>query len=319
MTKLDINRLVVRVTTEQNFYTPLKVGLLIVTVVFFMFTLHGLLTMEWWGEWEIFPEGSSIRFWLFVTDISSVTGLMFRFVGSLIATIAIGFYFIKKGLSTPTTLKLLKIILVMEAIYWFSFISSGIWGFTPIVDALLGTPIGSLSFVISTGIPCLFEAIVLPIALVKIFTNLSPTKPLKGAIKWGLIAGTGYIFVWWLNNTGIWISTTMYKGTEYLTAYPQNMISFVSTVFGLLALGIFIAYFSKKSIGTEKLGMLKLKTVGVIIVLAGLYFLWNYVTGIIFGAELWSDWYAWFLGHNLDLWALSLPLLGLPLLFKKRS
>jgi len=64
---------------------------------------------------------------------------------------------------------------------------------------------------------------------------------------------------------------------------------------------------------------LKLKTVGVIIVLAGLYFLWNYVTGIIFGAELWSDWYAWFLGHNLDLWALSLPLLGLPLLFKKRS
>jgi len=314
-----MNLLVVTVTSEQNFYSPLKVGLLIVTVVFFMFTLHGILTMEWWGEWEIFPEGSSIRFWLFVTDISSVTGLMFRFVGSLIATIAIGFYFIKKGLSTPTTLKLLKIILVMEAIYWFSFISSGIWGFTPIVDALLGTPIGSLSFVISTGIPCLFEAIVLPIALVKIFTNLSPTKPLKGAIKWGLIAGTGYIFVWWLNNTGIWISTTMYKGTEYLTAYPQNMISFVSTVFGLLALGIFTAYFSKKSIRTEKLGMLKLKTVGLIIVLAGLYFLWNYVTGIIFGAELWSDWYAWFLGHNLDLWALSLPLLGLPLLFKKRS
>jgi len=309
------------VTQEQNFYSPLKIGLLIVTVIFFMFTLHGMLKLEWWGEWEFFPEGSSIRFWLFVTDMSSVTGLIFRLVGSLIASITVVCYFIKKGLSTPTTFKLLKIILVMEAIYWFSFISSGIWGFTPIVDALLGTPIGSLSFVISTGIPCLIEAIVLPIALVKIFTNLSPIKPLKGAIKWGLIAGTCYIFVWWLNNTGVWNSAITSRGIDYLTVYPQNMISFIFTVFGLLGLGIFTAYFSKKSIGTEKLEMLKLKTVGAIIVIAGFYFLWNYLNWFFFGTlEIWSGgWYAWFLGHNLDLWALSLPLLGLPLLFKKRS
>ena len=30
---------------------------------------------------------------------------------------------------------------------------------------------------------------------------------------------------------------------------------------------------------------------------------------------VWSTWYAWFLGHNLDLWFLSLPLVGLPLIF----
>ena len=32
----------------------------------------------------------------------------------------------------------------------------------------------------------------------------------------------------------------------------------------------------------------------------------------------WSGWYAWFLGHNMDLWALSLPLFGLPLLFHQK-
>jgi len=314
--------MVVRITTEQNFYSPLKVGLLIVTVVFFMFTLHGLLVLEWIGEWE--GIGATTSFWMFIADISGALGLIIRCIGSLIATITIVYYFIKKGLSTSTTLKLLKIILVMEAIYWFTFITSGIWGFTPVVDALLGgytLGIFAQSFVISTGIPCLFEAIVLPIVLFKIVTNLSPTKPKKGAIKWGLIAGTCYIFVWWLNNAVMWIYAIIFRGTEYLTVYPQNMISFVFTIFGLLALGIFTAYFSKKSIGTEKLEMLKLRTIGVIIVVAGFYFLWNYLNWFFFGKlEIWSGgWYTWFLGHNLDLWALSLPLLGLPLLFKRRS
>ena len=58
---------------------------------------------------------------------------------------------------------------------------------------------------------------------------------------------------------------------------------------------------------------LKLKTIGAILIVFGLFFLWNYLTWIFFGG--WSSWYAWFLGHNLDLWMLSLPLLGLPLLF----
>jgi hypothetical protein len=278
-----------------------------------------LLTLEWIGEWNF--VSSSTSFWILITDISSAIGLIIRFFGSLIAVVAIGYYFVKKGLSTQTTYKVLKIVLIVEALYWFTFITSGIWGVTPIVDALFGDPIGifSLSFVISTGIPCLFEAVALPIALFKVVGNLSPTKPKKGAIKWGLIAGTVYVFVWWLNNAGMWIYTIILKGTEYITVYPQNMISFVFTVFGLLALGIFTAYFSKKSIGTEALETLKLKTVGVIIVVVGFYFLWNYLTGIIFGPELWSYWYAWFLGHNLDLWALSLPLIGMPLLFEKLS
>jgi hypothetical protein len=33
----------------------------------------------------------------------------------------------------------------------------------------------------------------------------------------------------------------------------------------------------------------------------------------------WGAWYQWFLGHNLDLWVLSLPLVGVPLLFREKQ
>jgi uncharacterized membrane protein YqhA len=97
------------------------------------------------------------------------------------------------------------------------------------------------------------------------------------------------------------------------------MLNFVLTTFGLLALAIYTAYFTKKSSGAQTLQELKLKSVGAIITALGMFFLWNYLTWIFFGGNyLWSDWFAWFLGHNLDLWLLSLPLLGLPLLFTNK-
>ena len=311
--------MVFTITTKVNFYSPFKIGLLVVLIAFFMFTLYGVITVEWIGEWEGLEASTS--FWIFITDMSSLVGLISRFIGSLIAIVAYCYYFVRKGLSTDIADRVLKIVLIAEAIYWFTFITSGIWGFTPIYDAILDDPsnIGGISFILSTGIPCMFEAIFLPISLIKIVTHLGPDKPQTGIIKWGLIGGTGYIFVWWLNNMGLWINTIMIKGTNYLTNYPINMISFVSTIFGLLALGIVAIYFSKKSIGTEQVESLNLKIIGTIIIFAGLYFLWNYIAGIIYGTELWSVWYAWLLGHNLDLWALSLPLLGLPLLFKNET
>lgn len=311
--------------SEFEFYSPLKVGLLIVSIVFSLFTFHGLFTLEWIGEWESFQGSTS--FWILITDISSAIGLVFRFAASLIAVIAVIFYFFKKALSKPRVLKILRIALVFEAIYWFTFITSGLWGVQPLVPAVgdvgstLSTELSfTLSFVISTGIPCLVESIALPISLIKLAFKLNLNKPAKGAIKWGLIWGTAFIFVFWLNNAGLWIHTIILKGIDYLTFYPENLFSFIFTVFGLFALGFFTVYFTKKSNGTEALELLKLKTVGAIIVVLGFYFLWNFLIWVFFGRpELWSDWYAWFLGHNLDLWALSLPLIGIPLLFKKPS
>jgi thiamine transporter ThiT len=122
--------------------------------------------------------------------------------------------------------------------------------------------------------------------------------------------------VFWLLESTIWISVIQAKGWGYLTSYPQNLLSYVLSVFGLLALAIYAAGFSAKSRRAETLQELNLKIVGVIILAFGLYFLWNYLTWIYFGG--WSNWYAWFMGHNEDLWILSLPMLGLPLLFSDK-
>ena len=167
-------------------------------------------------------------------------------------------------------------------------------------------------------IPLLIESIVIPAVLFKLSHELEPNKPVKGAIKWGLIAGTVYILVFWLTSTAIWVSTVLRQGIQYLTSYPENLLSFTLTSFGLLALTIFTAYFAKKSIGTENVEKLDIRTIGGIVTALGLFYLWNYLTWIFFGRdETWSYWYLWFLG-NLNLWLLSLPMVGLPLLFKQK-
>ncbi len=301
---------------KEKFYSPLKIGLLAISIAYFLFTLHALFTLSWWGEWDVIGGGSA-SFWIFLTDVSAYFGLVFRFIASLIAVSAILLYFIKKGFSELTTLKLLKWILIMEALYWVSLFLSGLMGFLPVDLSGFGSTGLSLSLLVTTGIPCLVSSVSIPFALFKLSSKLKPNKPRKDSIKWGLIAGTLYVFVFWLNNTGMWIAMLLSKGTEYFGAYPENMLSFTLTLYGLPVLLAFTAYFLGKSIskGLEDFEKLNLRSMGALITALGLYFLWNYLTWIFFGG--WSDWYAWFLGHNLDLWMLSLPLVGLPLLFKR--
>jgi hypothetical protein len=305
--------------TEQKLYSPLKIGLLIVVISYFLFTLHALFTLQWIGEWNYLT--GSFSFTIFVEDVSATIGLVFRFAASIIALAAIIFYFAKKNLSKPAAYKVLRVILVFEAIYWLGLLTTGIMSVRGLVLMGLGNlPIISLlSSLTLSVIPSLVESIVLPIALFIFASKLNPNKPVKKTIKWGLITGTIYIIVFWLTNTSMWVATVMQKGTGYLTSYPENLLSFILTTIGLLALAIYTAYFAKKSSRAEALQELKLKNLGAIITALGMYFLWNYLTWIFFGGNyLWSVWYAWFLGHNMDLWMLSLPLLGLPLLFTNR-
>ena len=308
---------------EPKFYSPLKIGLLIVAVAYFLFTFHAMFTLSWIGEWE--SLSGSVSFWIFITDIAASFGLIFRFIASILAVTAIVVYLAKKGLSTPTTFKVVRWILVLEAIYWVPLIVSGVWGVLPVNLSSFGATTEfsfNLILFVTTGIPCLVSSIAIPFALLKLASKLKGDKPNADLIKWGLITGAIYVFVIWLNNTGMWITTLLSKGTEYLGAYPENLFSFVLTLYGLPVLVAFTAYFTGKTIssGEDSFEKLNLRPIGGIIVALGLYFLWNYLAWIFFGGNhLWSDWYAWFLGHNLDLWMLSLPLVGLPLLVNRQT
>jgi hypothetical protein len=254
---------------------------------------------------------------IFLEDTTGLVGIIFRFIAGIIAISSVVFYFSKGLPSTEKTYKIMKCILVFEAIYWLSFLTVTVFNVDLVLSGLARmSTISLLSEVAWTTFPILVESIVLPIALLILASKLSPNNPINKAIKWGLITSVIYIVVFWLTNTGMWMITLRTKGTQYLTSYPENLLSFILTLFGLLALAIYAGYFARKSSRIQTLQELNLKSVGGIITALGMYFLWNYLTWIFFGGNyLWSSWYAWFLGHNLDLWMLSLPLLGLPLLF----
>jgi hypothetical protein len=299
----------------EKFYSPLKIGLLIVVVAYFLFTLHATFTLEWIGEWDRIG-GGAFRFTIYAEDVTAFICLVFRFAASIIALAAILYYFAKKSISKKATYRILRVVIVFEAIYWLGLAATTFFTVEGFARTLITQPISAVLYSLAISvIPSVVEAIILPIALLILAFKLSPNKPLNGAIKWATISGIFYVLSFWLVYSSIWIGVVQQKGIEYVTARPENVLSFALTVGGLVALAIYMVYFAKKSSRTQTLGELKLGSLGVIILAIGTYFLWNYLSWAILAGDQWNDWYAMFLGHNLDLWMLSLPLIGLPLLF----
>jgi hypothetical protein len=258
-------------------------------------------------------------FFILITDVPGCIGMGFRAAAGFIAVVATLLY-IRNDLSKPEALMAIRLVVLFEAGYWFlSFFMSGVWGLAGLADSSVAFG-GALLMTVENTLPCLVQSIGLVAVLVKLFLELSPNKPEKNAVKWGLIAGTLYVFVFWLNNTGNWIAALVDKGTDYILLYPANLFSFLFTTVGLLLLAVYAAYFTRKSMGTESFAKLNTHTVGVIITLVGLYFAVHYVMWIFLGSVGgWGSWYAWIMGHNLDLWAMSLPFVGLPLLFWRKA
>jgi hypothetical protein len=291
----------------------LRVGLFLVSLAWFSYMLYEFAN-------GVINRGPLTNFWILVTDVPGCIGIGFRAAAGFIALVTALFYLVRRDLSKPEAMMALRLVVLFEAGYWFfSFFMSGVWGFT-----VLSIPAdafgGPLIMTIENTIPSFVQSIGLAGVLVKLFLQLSPNKPAKNAIKWGLIAGTFYVFVFWLNNTGNWIAAIVEKGTDYVLLYPANLFSFLVTTVGLLLLAFYAVFFSRKSIGAKSLADINIHTVGVIVTLVGLYFAVHYVMWIFLGSVGgWGTWYAWMMGHNLDLWAMSLPLVGVPLLFHRKS
>jgi hypothetical protein len=294
--------------------SPLKIGLLVVVTSYFLFNVHSLFTLEWIGEWNRFGGGFMMS--IFVQDVTNFVGIIARFIGAIIAISAVLYYY-RKGLPSEGKLyKILRWVLIMEAIYWLSLVpQAGIYLYYAFTRHLSTTALfNNLAW---TTIPGVIESIVPPIALLILAVKVNAKKPFRGIAKWTLISGFTYVLTFWLTNTGAWMQVvTSLKGTLYLTNYPQHLFSFAVTAIGLLALTIYAGFVAWKNSGASKLQDLNIRAVAAIVSLLGMYFLWNYLSWVFFNGG-WSSWYAWFLGHNLDLWILSLPLMGVALLFYK--
>lgn len=283
---------------EAKSYWAIKTGLFIVVLFWFSYTIYQL------GK-SIF-NGIDIPF----TDVPATIGLSFRAAAGFIALITVLFYMVKRDLSPPEALTSMRWIMLLEAAYWFSLFPSAIWGFQasfPMYPQEL--------FIIGTGIPCLAESVIMPVALGALFLKLSAKKPATGAIKWGLIAGTAYIFVLWLNYTVQWWSDVILSGIGFISLYPVTIFGFALTAGGLLLLTLYAGIYAKRSFGTDALAGLNLKKAGAIVIALGLYFDVSLLSWLLFGSPSGgSIAYTFFVFHNMDLWLLLLPLVGLPLI-----
>jgi hypothetical protein len=284
--------------------STLRTGLFLTSLAWFTFTFYEFVNSllhnyhnETWN-------------WLLFQETGGCVGLGLRTAGGLIAVIAALFYLVKRDLSEPEALMALRIVIILEASYWLSFLFS----ISPFNDFT------NITTLIENNLPIIVQATILPIVLIILFFNLAPKRVATGGLKWGLISGTVYILVLWLNNAGNWIAAATVKGLDYLTLYPANMFSFLLTVVGLLLLTLSSAYFTKKTTAKNDPSQINLRTAGFIVTAVGLYFDIIYVMFLILGpVGGWGMWYAWFTGHNLDLWIMALPFTGLPLLLQKRA
>jgi len=282
-----------------------RIGIFLAALAYFSFTFYECTV----GILHNAHPGTA-TYWVWVTDTTGMLGMGFRAAAGLIALITSLFFLLKKDLSKLETLMSLRWIILLEALYWFvSLFPSGLWGLTR--PSFSGQ---SLTFLIDTTVPCLFESIAIPVVFSILFLKLSEKNLYSSAIKSGFVAGTIYIYVFWLNNMCNWVATVIGKGASYITLFPANLFSFIVTSAGLLALALFSTYQTMKTVRLADATKIDLKKAGTIIVSFGLYFdvifmLWIYL-GSVGG---WSTWYAWFLGHNADLWLMMAPLAGLPL------
>jgi len=279
----------------------IRAGLFIVVFSWFIFTVYEFTRSA--------VNIGKFNFVVFLLDTTGTIGLAFRMAAGLMALLTISFFAAGRGLTEPETLMSLRWIILGEAVYLLALFPSGI----------IGLIIPNIGIVIEWGIPCIIESTILPFTFFKLFMELKPQHERGGALKWGLTAGTVYILVFWLNNAGNWIYTVMEMGLAYLANYPLNILSFTLTVIGLFALALYTAKFSRELIKRGAVEEVDIQKVGVIATLLGLYFLAVYMMWILFGSVGgWSPWYQWFLGHNMDLWAVCLPIVGVPMTFYRR-
>ena len=295
---------------QDKLDSPLKLGLLIAALTWLLFTGYQFLK----GAFNIYRD----YFWVSLTDTSAALGLGFRTMAALIAVLTVMFFVLKRDLKKPELVMSIRWVLLGEIVCFLSLTPVVIWGLSAVLGFESNT-FGLGSFVEST-LPIMIESIGIPIVLAKLFLELNPDKPAKGAIRWALISGVYILFVLWINNTANWIGAITRSGIEYVTTYPDHLLSLGLTSIGLLALALYGVYLVKKSWDVNSLAELDLSKIGVLVTSVGLYFVVNYVMWLFLGTNAkWSTWYAWFLGHNMELWMMSLPLVGVPLLFKKKS
>jgi hypothetical protein len=266
-----------------------------------------------------------------VLEIAGTFGLVFR-IGACIAAI-LAFYNFLKGGESSKAVKFVGLAIAFEAFYFLCFAPSAFFGFQAGLGLSGGHSLqsgqgGGLWFIIETAVPTLVEAIIMPVSLIKLRSKLTPTlKSRNEIIKWACVTGVSYIIVFWLTYITQWIATIIQPesyasrypgyGIKYILDNPVNMVTFLMASVGLLLLIVFFLWSTLPTMRNPAAG-LNLRRVGVTLTLLGGYFITIITLFRIFGPVGGSSiWIEFFMYSNADLWCVTLPALGIPLILAK--
>jgi hypothetical protein len=248
-------------------------------------------------------------------------GLTIRTVGVALAIFAAYSYFRKGWVSSVRIM--VGAVVILEAIYLISIIPT----------AWVGPDVNDFVLIPEATIPSLFEAIFVPIPLLMLAIRLRWQGKSGTVAKWAALSGFTYILALFVRFTGQWIATFIQTekytsffggfpshGIAYVLDYPLNMLSFVLTVVGLPLLAIYLLATSLPAIRNTG-ARLNAHRIGFVLTLLGLYFI---VASFLLYALPWyvgekSIWSSFFIGHNVDLWMLALPIIGIPLMFSENG
>jgi hypothetical protein len=306
----------VKTSTSQLKISAVKVGLIIVLSAWFVYTFYWFFRgLSFGGPINIYNRTTTWTFSIGLSFVSEITGTIIpglRLAAGVAALAA--FVMFLRGKSVRS---LLRYAILFEALGFILFLPSGLrfikepWMFNLWVDA----------------IPYTVGAFIIPIPLLILRSKLASPDRNAQAIKWSFIAGLSYLVFFWLNYAGEWFSAfaqpQVYAssfpgyGLNFVLNYPINMFNFLLTSVGLLILLAYLARLTPQAVRNPT--NIDLRKVGATLTVLGAYFIVTILLFAIFGPVGGRSMpYNYMLEHSVDNWAVTLPLLGIPLMLYKQ-
>lgn len=307
---------------KANWQSITKMGLSIVLLSWLLYTVYWFFkSLNWW------PLKSAVDF---ILGAFGTAGLALRVVAVLFMMVA--FVYVWRGQGWLKATGALRYALPLEALYFMSFFPSAVFGFLEGFNLISGFHTltqGGLWFLFETAIPTLVQATIVPFSLLKLRSKLTANPSKQEVAKWACIAGIAYLIYWWITYFGQWMATFLQPasyastypgyGIGYMLNYPVNIFTFVLTAVGLPLLIVFFCWTSRRAInGSAK--EFSLRNVGITLTLLGAYFITIVALFHIFGYVGGSSiWIIFFMFNNPDLWCVTLPLVGIPLILANQK
>lgn len=304
-----------------------KLALLIAAAAFFIWSAYWIfvsvrVTVQMILERSFFIEQTAVSWWtvlFYATELVPSAGILFRFIASLLILYSVVIISAKKGLSFSIVKGKVCAAIFLEAAYYltlipallsgfaFAFFGESLWyyGETPKIIVVLLNGVVSIAFLF----------IIVPV-LFKLRAKIASNAPTEQLLKYGSITAISYLFVFWFTYAMSWFSSLVpwtvrdQPGIDILMN-PLDMLSFVATVFGFLAIALY-AFKVFLPVIKER-GAPNLRQIGIITTGVGVYFALMLAIYLVIGGyyahpTVWME--IIMPVHNPDWWCLSFIVIG---------